>query len=92
MDLGRRVLQAFALGAVTAERLLRADDAQALSNLRVLYYPPHEGVIDPDMLGCGAHTDYECFTLLAQSDAGGLQVRDLSGQWIEAPRFRGRSW
>ena len=33
--------------------------------------------------GVGAHTDYECFTILWQ-DAPGLQVQNRSGDWIEA--------
>lgn len=89
MELGKQVLQAFALALSLPDDYFNNFTRKPLSNLRVLHYPPQEGAIDPDMLGCGAHTDYECFTLLAQSDAGGLQVQNASGEWIEAPPIPG---
>ncbi|HVF84380.1 MAG TPA: 2-oxoglutarate and iron-dependent oxygenase domain-containing protein [Abditibacteriaceae bacterium] len=89
LDLGRHVLQAFALALDLPQDYFADKTRKPMCNLRVLHYPPQQGVIDPDMLGCGAHTDYECFTLLAQSDAGGLQVQNASGEWIEAPPIAG---
>ncbi len=38
--------------------------------------------------GVGEHTDYGVLTILAQDDAGGLQVRSRS-RWIEAPPIPG---
>lgn len=89
LALARQVLQAFALALNLPENYFAPFSQKPMCNLRLLHYPPQEGVIDPDMLGCGAHTDYECFTLLAQSDAGGLQVQNLDGDWIEAPPIEG---
>lgn len=89
LDLGRHVLQAFALALGLPEDYFAARTRKPMCNLRVLHYPPQEGLIDPDMLGCGAHSDYECFTLLAQSDTGGLQVQNADGEWIEAPPIEG---
>jgi isopenicillin N synthase-like dioxygenase len=89
LALARQVLEAFALALDLPADYFASKTQKPMCNLRVLHYPPQEGVIDPDMLGCGAHTDYECFTLLAQSDAGGLQVRNLEGDWIEAPPIPG---
>jgi len=37
----------------------------------------------------GAHTDHECFTILAQDSVPALQVRNRRGQWIDAPPIRG---
>ena len=41
-------------------------------------------------IGCGAHTDYGCLTLLHADDTPGcLQVRTLGGQWSDAPTVPG---
>ena len=55
-----------------------------MGQLRLLHYPPQEGPVDPHRIGISAHTDYECFTLLLQDDAGGLQVGNRQGEWIHA--------
>jgi len=57
--------------------------------MRVLRYPP-QGLPrlpddGPESLGIGAHSDYECFTVLAQDVVGGLEVRNADGQWIAVP-------
>jgi isopenicillin N synthase-like dioxygenase len=52
--------------------------------MRLLHYPPQTIITDEEQLGCGAHTDYECFTLLSQSNQSGLQVLNNKGEWINA--------
>lgn len=37
-----------------------------------------------EQLGIGAHTDFECFTLVTQDDCGGLEVLSKSGYWVKA--------
>ncbi|MBL6851774.1 MAG: isopenicillin N synthase family oxygenase [Alphaproteobacteria bacterium] len=49
---------------------------------RIFHYPPD--VAGSEQWGVGEHTDYGLLTLLAQDDAGGLQVKSPDG-WIEAP-------
>jgi isopenicillin N synthase-like dioxygenase len=58
------------------------DYERSLSALRVLHYPPHPGAFDGTLYGAGPHTDYGGVTLLAQDDAGGLEVRRRDGAWI----------
>ncbi|MCP5775935.1 isopenicillin N synthase family oxygenase, partial [Klebsiella pneumoniae] len=54
----------------------------APSQLRLIHYPYNPEVQDAE--GIGAHTDYECFTLLLPT-APGLQVLNKTGEWIDIP-------
>lgn len=60
-----------------------------MTTLAPLHYPPQTGLITEGQIGAGAHTDYGCFTLLHQDEAGGLQVRRRDGVWIDAPPVPG---
>ncbi len=55
-----------------------------MATLRLLHYPPHPGVFDGNLFGAGPHTDYGNVTILAQDDAGGLEVRMRDGSWVDA--------
>ncbi len=63
--------------------------AEPISVFRIIHYPPRRTASSPEQQGAGAHTDYGCITLLYQDDAGGLQVQDVRGQWIDAPPIEG---
>ncbi|HSW08380.1 isopenicillin N synthase family dioxygenase [Aquabacterium sp.] len=56
--------------------------------LRMLHYPPQAPGLD-ETFGSAPHTDYGMITLLAQDNAGGLQVRPRGGDWIDAPPMEG---
>jgi isopenicillin N synthase-like dioxygenase len=63
---------------------------------RLLYYPPPRKSLtnnpvptQEEQIGLGAHSDYECFTLLLTSETPGLEVLKPSGQWHIASRVPG---
>ncbi|WP_249677965.1 2-oxoglutarate and iron-dependent oxygenase domain-containing protein [Pseudomonas abieticivorans] len=60
-----------------------------VSVLRMIHYPPRQTATSAEQQGAGAHTDYGCITLLYQDSAGGLQVRNVDGEWIDAPPIDG---
>ncbi|KAG6335612.1 hypothetical protein ID866_3469 [Astraeus odoratus] len=53
--------------------------------MRLLHYPPQPVQPIEGIEGIGAHTDYECFTILWQQDKiRALQVLNANGKWIDA--------
>ncbi|MEN6543481.1 2-oxoglutarate and iron-dependent oxygenase domain-containing protein [Parvibaculum sp.] len=88
ISLGRRLFGGFALALGLEESWFEPKIEKPMGQLRVLYYPPQAGTVDPNQIGIGAHTDYECFTILAQSEHG-LQVQNRKGEWIAAPPIPG---
>ncbi|WP_245947246.1 isopenicillin N synthase family dioxygenase [Jannaschia seohaensis] len=55
-----------------------------MSQLRLLHYVRAAGTRDAKSVNMGAHTDYECLTLLHTRNEG-LQVLTESGAWIDVP-------
>ena len=82
-DLGCTLFQAFALALNLPEDYFDKDLTKPIAQLRLLYYPPIETVKSDPTMGIGAHTDYECFTILWQTEPG-LQVQNRANEWIEA--------
>lgn len=81
-ELGRRLLSGFALALGLPESELDRYVTAPPSQLRLLHYPASGGA--DVTVGIGAHTDYECFTILLPT-APGLEVLNGAGQWIDAP-------
>ena len=82
MALGRTLFHAFALALDLPENYFDAYLKKPTSQLRLIHYP--YDVTNKDSRGIGAHTDYECFTILF-STAPGLEVMNARGEWIDAP-------
>jgi isopenicillin N synthase-like dioxygenase len=85
--LGQSVLGGIALSLGLPEDHFAAGcTADPTVLFRIFHYPP-SGPGSADW-GVGEHTDYGLLTLLAQDDAGGLEVRTRDG-WIAAPPIPG---
>ena len=82
-DLGCTLFQAFALSLNLPENYFDKELTKPIAQLRLLYYPPNENDTSDPTMGIGAHTDYECFTILWQTEPG-LQVQNRANEWIEA--------
>ncbi len=89
MQLGRAMFRAFALALEQDEHFFEPVITRPTCAQRIVYYPPQEGPIDEDQIGIGAHSDYECFTILAQDKVPALQVLNAAGEWIAAPPIEG---
>ncbi|PPR04096.1 hypothetical protein CVT24_010669 [Panaeolus cyanescens] len=89
LQVGKALFPLFALALDLPENFFDDKTTKPAAIMRLLHYPPQSPTsfeTDPDgkQIGIGAHTDYECFTLLWQDQIGGLQVQNSEGKWIDA--------
>ena len=86
LALGHTLLHGFALALGLKETYFDRFVTKPPSQLRLVHYPYLPDVVDAP--GIGAHTDYECFTILLPT-APGLEVMNGTGAWIDAPPIPG---
>ena len=82
--LGNRLLAKLALSLELPEDFFVPFYDMPGTTLRLLRYPPHPRAALANQLGAGAHTDWGGITLLVQDALGGLEVRNVEGEWIQA--------
>jgi isopenicillin N synthase-like dioxygenase len=82
LDVGHRLLWAFAVALGEDPDTFSRHATKTPSQLRLVHYPYNPDAEDGQ--GIGAHTDYECFTLLKPT-APGLEVLNGAGEWIDVP-------
>ncbi|GBE85312.1 2-oxoglutarate-Fe(II) type oxidoreductase [Sparassis crispa] len=88
--LGKKLFPLFALALDLPENYFDDKTRNSAAIMRVLHYPPQTGPVDARVIGIGAHTDFECFTLLWQEPGiQALQVLNARKQWIDAPPIPG---
>lgn len=89
LDVARHLFRLFALSLDLPENHFDLMTTHPGGIARLLYYPPPKNPqsskpsspANEDEVGLGAHTDYECFTLLLSSTTTGLEVLKPSGHW-----------
>lgn len=86
IDVGRQLLWAFAVALGEDPEVFSRHATKTPSQLRLMHYPYNADAHDRQ--GIGAHTDYECFTLLKPT-APGLEVLNGAGEWIDVPPLDG---
>ncbi|MEM6622321.1 MAG: 2-oxoglutarate and iron-dependent oxygenase domain-containing protein [Pseudomonadota bacterium] len=86
--LGQRLLEAFAMALDVDVAELRQFITNPTSQLRMLRYIENDLPATKEMVGIGAHSDFECFTILLQGGPG-LQVMNAEDIWVEAPPIPG---
>jgi len=84
--LGRRLLRGFLLALDLREDHFDHVLHKPPSQLRLIHYPHSPEAQDAP--GIGAHTDYECFTILHASSPG-LEVLNARNHWVDAPPVPG---
>ncbi|HEX2674755.1 MAG TPA: 2-oxoglutarate and iron-dependent oxygenase domain-containing protein [Polyangiaceae bacterium] len=84
--LGRRLLRGFLLALGLPEDHFDGELRKPPSQLRLIHYPYSTGAQDSP--GIGAHTDYECFTIL-HATSPGLEVLNAKNHWVDAPPLPG---
>ncbi|KAI0793028.1 Clavaminate synthase-like protein [Irpex lacteus] len=84
VHLGKALFPLFALALDLDEDFFADKITKPAAIMRLLHYPPQEGIVDDRIQGIGAHTDYECFTILWQDDVPALQVLNNDDKWIDA--------
>lgn len=85
IEAARRMQRALAMALDLEPGFFVDQPGETMYHLRLIHYPPMDRLTpEPGQLGCGAHTDYGTLTLLADDGVGGLQVRERSGEWIDA--------
>jgi len=87
--LGKILFPLFALALDLPENFFDDKITNPAAIMRLLHYPPQPAQPLDRVIGIGAHTDYECFTILWQDKVGGLQVMNADGKWIEAVPIEG---
>ncbi|MEO1679488.1 MAG: 2-oxoglutarate and iron-dependent oxygenase domain-containing protein [Pseudomonadota bacterium] len=84
LALSARLYRAFALALHLPEDFFTSMLTKPVGELRLLHYP-NQPAPEPDVIGIGAHTDYDTFTILATDDVSALQVQNADGAWVAAP-------
>ncbi|KAF9231845.1 2OG-Fe(II) oxygenase [Melanogaster broomeanus] len=91
VSVGKTLFPLFALALELPETYFTDMTKGSGTVMRTLHFPLQDGRpdIDDETPGIGAHTDFECFTILwQQPDVQVLQVMNSEKRWINAPPIK----
>lgn len=83
----KSMCRAFEMVLELPEGFFESHMQKPISQVRLLHYMQNSAAADNRGVNMGAHTDYECFTIL-HSRTPSLQVMDLESNWIDAPPLK----
>jgi isopenicillin N synthase-like dioxygenase len=90
VSLSRTILSALAVGLGQDRDFFTKAYEKPLARGQLVYYPTAtDQDIKEERFGAATHSDFGVLTVLLQDMQGGLQVQNLSGDWIEAPPIQG---
>jgi isopenicillin N synthase-like dioxygenase len=82
--LSHELLRAFGLALDLEEDYFLRFFKKPLTQVSLIHYPPQPATSPEDEYGVRPHADATAFTILAQDEVGGLQVKGTDGSWIDA--------
>lgn len=88
-EVAHHLMRGFAIGLDLDENFFLRTCSKPLSRASYVYYPKQSESLGDKQFGVGPHTDFGVLTVLCQDDVGGLQVKDLAGDWVHAPPIEG---
>ncbi|KAG7088871.1 hypothetical protein E1B28_012822 [Marasmius oreades] len=90
VNLGKLLFPIFALALDIDETFFDDKTKTSAALMRIIHYPDQTGPTDEGVIGIGAHTDWECFTILWQEpNIQALQVLNADKEWIDIPPITG---
>ncbi len=85
------LMQSFALALDLPALYFEEKIDRHISNFSALYYPVQRHAPKPDQLRAGEHSDLGSLTILyPDGGAGGLQIRNAKGQWLDVKPEKGQ--
>jgi isopenicillin N synthase-like dioxygenase len=88
-DLAAQLLEAMAIGLGLPEDRFVRYFQKPICQISLMYYPALPEGVGNEIKNLSAHTDEGPVVILAQDETGGLQVKNLDGQWLAAPPVPG---
>jgi isopenicillin N synthase-like dioxygenase len=90
VSLSQTILSALSVGLGQDWDFFTKAYGKPLARGQLVYYPTAtDRDIKEERFGAATHSDFGVLTVLLQDMQGGLQVQNLTGDWIEAPPIQG---